>query len=143
MSKDLDAAMMFFNMINEAEKHAKKLPPQPKTYDGEFGPIRAYKYNGTVWYSVADICRALGIQNPTVAVKNINTENKILLPVNGSMNGLNEEGVYMLALRSYKKDAIPFIRWFAATVDEKRQRIKTEFDKLRDQIDRLQSEVLE
>ena len=117
----------------------------------EFGTIRVYEYDGGTWYSAVDICKALGLQNPTVAIKNIVDEDKILLPISaqcGSMNALNEEGVYTLALRSYKKDGVPFIRWFANNATNKEslvaqnQYLLSELEIIQKYIDRVRTEVL-
>lgn len=72
--------------------------------------IRVVMINGEPWFIAADICRALGIGNPTKAIKNLDHDEVALTSIQGLSRGndkaniVNESGLYTLILRC--RDAV-------------------------------------
>lgn len=82
----------------------------------EFGKIRAIEIDGEPWFVAADVCKALGIGNPSDAMRRLDEDEHTLVLIEGASNGLpvnvvNESGLYNLALGSRKPEAKPFRRW--------------------------------
>lgn len=87
----------------------------------EFGTIRSVVIDGEPWFVAADVCKALEIANPTDALRRLDTDERTLVSIEGSSNGLpvnavNEPGLYALILGSRKPEAKPFKRWIAHEV---------------------------
>jgi anti-repressor protein len=83
-----------------------------------FGSIRIWiDDDGTPWWVVADVCRALGLSNVGQALSGLDTDERrdiILNDVTGrrqEMAIVSESGLYSLILRSRKPEAKAFKRW--------------------------------
>lgn len=79
----------------------------------EFGEIRVIEINNEPWFVATDICNALDLSNPTVAVQRLDEDEraKFNLGRQGETNIVNEYGLYNLILASRKPEAKKFKRW--------------------------------
>lgn len=80
----------------------------------QFGSIRAaINEHGEPWFVAKDVCSALELQNPTVAVNALDEDEraKFNLGRQGSANVISEAGFYKLVMRSRKPEAKQFQRW--------------------------------
>ncbi|GFN37182.1 phage antirepressor [Tepidimicrobium xylanilyticum] len=79
----------------------------------EFGQIRVVDMNNEPWFIAIDICKALDLSNPTVAVQRLDEDEraKFNLGRQGEINIVNEYGLYNLILASRKPEAKKFKRW--------------------------------
>ena len=69
---------------------------------------------GEQWWIAADVCRILGLTNPTMAVNALFDDEKSTLRITeGGPERLivDEAGLYSLIMRSKKKTALKFKRW--------------------------------
>jgi len=78
--------------------------------------VRVLIEGGEPWFSVEDVCRILGLINPTVVVSRLDDDEKglrIMHTPGGrqSMWTVNEYGLYSLVLGSRKREAKVFKRW--------------------------------
>lgn len=85
----------------------------------EFGEIRTVQLNNETYFIASDICRALDLSNPTMALQRLDDDEKskfnLGLP-GGDTNCVNEYGLYNLVLASRKKEAREFKRWITHEV---------------------------
>ena len=80
----------------------------------EFGEIRTVQLNNETYFVASDICRALDLSNPTMAVQRLDEDEKAKFSLGlsgGDTNCVNEYGLYNLVLASRKKEAREFKRW--------------------------------
>ncbi len=87
--------------------------------NNEFGEIRTIQKNNEIWFVVSDICKALELSNPTVTVGRLDDDevSKFNLgSLSGTVNIVNEYGLYNLILASRKKEAKKFKRWITHEV---------------------------
>lgn len=65
-------------------------------------PVRAIERDGQAWFIAADVCAALGLTNPTMAVAPLDADerSKFLLGRQGEVTIINESGLYTLVLRT-------------------------------------------
>lgn len=85
-----------------------------KTFSSErFGSIRALALNDEPWFVAKDICKALDVSNPSVAVGALDDDEraKFNLGRQGETNIVSEPGFYKLVMRSRKPEAKAFQRW--------------------------------
>lgn len=84
----------------------------------EFGQIRVVDMNNEPWFIAIDICKALDLSNPTVAVQRLDEDEraKFNLGRQGETNIVNEYGLYNLILASRKPEAKKFKRWITHEV---------------------------
>lgn len=85
----------------------------------EFGEVRTMMREGEPWFVAADVCRALDLTNPTIAVSRLDEDEKAKL--NLGLQGsdatiINEPGLYALVLGSRKPEAKAFKRWITHEV---------------------------
>ena len=73
------------------------------------------------WFVAADVCRALGLGNSTVAVARLDEDerSKFNLGRQGEATIINEPGLYALVLSSRKPEAKAFKRWITHEVIRK------------------------
>ncbi len=69
----------------------------------------------------ADVCRALGLGNSSMAISKLDEDERTLISIEGASNGLpvnavNEPGLYSLVLGSRKPEAKAFKRWITHEV---------------------------
>lgn len=88
----------------------------------EFGEIRTVTIDNEPWFVAADVCRALEIGNPTMALSRLDEDEKDLISIEGISRGnnqanvVNEYGLYDLILGSRKPEAKAFKRWITHEV---------------------------
>lgn len=84
----------------------------------DFGTIRMVERDGEPWFVATDVCRALDLSNPTVAVDRLEMDerSKLNLGRQGEAWFINEPGLYALALSSRKPEAKEFKRWITHEV---------------------------
>lgn len=86
-----------------------------------FGAVRAVTLEGEPWFVAADVCRALGLGNSSMAVSKLDEDEKgiSLIDTLGGEQKLgivNESGLYALVLSSRKPEAKAFKRWITHEV---------------------------
>lgn len=88
----------------------------------EFGNVRTMMIDGDPWFIAADVCKILGLNQVTNAVKGLDEDEKALITIKGLSRGndtgniINEFGLYNLILRSRKPEAKTFRRWITHEV---------------------------
>lgn len=85
----------------------------------QFGTIRTATIDNEPWFAAKDICDILGVTNPTMSLKNLETDEVTKLNLGGlegETNFVNESGFYTLVLRSRKEIAKPFRLWVTRDV---------------------------
>lgn len=85
----------------------------------EFGQIRTINQNNELWFIASDICKALDLSNPTMAMERLDEDEKSKLNLGlsgGATNCVNEFGLYNLVLASRKQGAKDFKRWITHEV---------------------------
>lgn len=84
----------------------------------QFGQVRTINHNGEPWFVAADVCKALEIANPSVAIDRIDEDEraKFNLGRQGEGYAVNEPGLYSLVLGSRKPEAKAFKRWITHEV---------------------------
>ena len=84
----------------------------------KFGEIRTLNLNGEPWFAAVDVCIALDLSNPTIAVSCLDEDDraKFNLGRQGDATIINEPGLYTLILGSRKPEAKAFKRWIAHEV---------------------------
>ena len=84
----------------------------------KFGEIRTLNLNGEPWFVAVDVCIALDLSNPTIAVSRLDEDEraKFNLGRQGDATIVNEPGLYTLVLGSRKPEAKAFKRWITHKV---------------------------
>ena len=80
----------------------------------KFGELRTVVKNGEPWFVAKDVCDALEISNPTIAVSRLDDDEVAkfnLGGLSGESNVVSESGLYSLVLGSRKPSAHEFKRW--------------------------------
>ncbi|SEL45254.1 BRO-N domain-containing protein [Halomonas daqiaonensis] len=82
--------------------------------------VRVIEHEGQPWFVAADVCKALGLQKPSMAIKSLDEREKRKsdLPISrGSAPTLiSESGLYKLIMRSDKAEARAFQDWVTQVV---------------------------
>lgn len=81
--------------------------------NNDFGELRTIEKDGEIWFVAKDVCDALELTNPTVALGRLEDDEraKFNLGRQGNANIVNEYGLYSLVLASRKPEAKSFKRW--------------------------------
>lgn len=84
----------------------------------EFGEVRTVMVSGEPWFVAADVCKALELSNPTVAVSRLDEDERTKFNLGRQGEGIivNEAGLYSLILGSRKPEAKVFKRWITHDV---------------------------
>lgn len=85
-----------------------------KFVNSQFGEIRTVTINNEPWFVAKDICDILGVANPTMSLKNLESDEVTKLNLGGlegETNFVSESGFYTLVIRSRKDIAKPFRLW--------------------------------
>ena len=82
----------------------------------EDNEVRTVERNGEVWWVLADVCRALGLERTDSVARRLDPDEKgtHLVSTPGGpqeMTIINESGLYMVIFRSDKPEAKAFKRW--------------------------------
>lgn len=85
--------------------------------DGEFN-MRTAVVNGEPLFCLADVCKALDIQNPSKVAQRLDDDERTKLELGrqGETNFITESGLYAVILRSDKPNAKSFRRWVTSEV---------------------------
>jgi len=77
---------------------------------------------GNIWFVAADLCKILGIVNPTRALSILDDDESTLHSMKGAMgeerefNVISESGMYHLIFKSRKEEAQAFRKWVTSKV---------------------------
>lgn len=84
----------------------------------QFGQVRTLLIEGEPWFVAVDVCKALALSNPTVAVSRLDDDEraKFNLGRQGEGTIVSESGLYSLVLSSRKSEAKQFKRWITHEV---------------------------
>lgn len=84
----------------------------------EFGEVRTVMVSDEPWFVAADVCKALELSNPTVAVSRLDEDERAKFNLGRQGEGIivNEAGLYSLILGSRKPEAKAFKRWITHVV---------------------------
>ena len=89
--------------------------------NADFGSVRVVDVNGEPWFVAPDVCRALEIGNPRMAVGRLDEDEKGV-SLTDTLGGkqkvsiVNEPGLYSLVLGSRKPEAKALKRWISHEV---------------------------
>lgn len=81
--------------------------------------IRVVMIAGDPWFVAADVCRVVGLKNPTTAIRVLSGDERAksdLGPTAPSTNLVSESGLYKLVMRSDKPEARAFQDWVTRDV---------------------------
>lgn len=117
----IDEAIHISLALNKEErKEEAELNELQIFQNEEFGSVRIITVENEPWFVASDICKILGLLNPTMAVQRLDEDEraKFNLGVHDSdgTNCVNEYGLYSLILASRKKEANGFKRWITHEV---------------------------
>jgi len=86
--------------------------------NNEFGEVRVLEIGGQPWWVLADVCKALGLSNPSMIADRLDDDEraKLNLGRQGDTNIITESGLYAVILRSDKPNAKSFRRWITSEV---------------------------
>ena len=90
--------------------------------NAEFGSVRTVTINGEPWFVASDVCKALEINNVSMAISRLDDDEKNTIsltegiPGNPNKTIVNEPGLYSLVLSSRKPEAKAFKRWITHEV---------------------------
>lgn len=98
-----------------------------QVFDSErFGQVRVVMRESEPWFAAVDVCKALDVSNPTMALNRLDSDEKMTLSSTDghsgqrggaqSMSWVNEPGLYTLVLGSRKPEAKAFKRWITHEV---------------------------
>ena len=108
-----------------------KTQSQLSTFNFESNSIRTLAINNEPWFVAVDICRALNLSSPSMAIANLDDDEKYTLSLTEGIEGVgkqvqelnlvSESGMYTLILRcrdAVKKGSVPhrFRKWVTAEV---------------------------
>lgn len=85
----------------------------------EFGEIRTAVVNNEPMFCLMDICKALGMSNPTMVAQRLDEDELTKLNLGsraGETNFITESGLYAVILRSDKPNAKKFRKWVTSEV---------------------------
>lgn len=114
-------------------KRNRKMTAQTQlsTFNFESKSIRTLAINNEPWFVAVDICRALNLSSPSMAIANLDDDEKYTLSLTEGIKGVgkqvqelnlvSESGMYTLILRcrdAVKKGSIPhrFRKWVTSEV---------------------------
>ena len=90
-------------------------------FDFEGAAVRTMSRDGEPWFVLADVCRVLGLTDPSGVARKLDADEKGQYPIRtlgGEQNVLavNESGLFAVILRSDKPDAKRFRKWITSEV---------------------------
>jgi len=88
--------------------------PAPIVFSFATSDLRVILIDDQPWFVASDVCVALGIGNPSMAVAGLDDDESTLSTIEGShrpTNIINEAGLYCLIFKSRKPEAKTFKRW--------------------------------
>lgn len=110
------------DMFNTPES----LPSNPLHFDFEGHDVRVIDRGGNPWWALVDVCKSLGIKNPSDAASRLEADERMTLGITEGHSGqrggarfmtlINESGAYALIFSSNKPAAIRFRKWITSVV---------------------------
>lgn len=94
-------------------------------FDYNGSAVRTVNKDGEIWFVAKDVCDVLELTNPTVAIEELDDDEKGSLRItegtspkggNPNMNIISESGLYALIFKSRKPEAKKFRKWVTGTV---------------------------
>lgn len=88
----------------------------------DFGEVRTLNIGGEPWFIAVDVCKALDINNVSMAISRLDDDERDTIsltegiPGNPNKTIVNEPGLYALVLSSRKPEAKKFKRWITHEV---------------------------
>ncbi len=92
-----------------------------QVFNYEGNKVRTVMKDGEPWWVLADVCRVLGLVNPSKVATRLDPDEKMTLTLGEGHSGqrggaqqmrvVNESGLYKVILRSDKPEAKKFTRW--------------------------------
>ena len=85
-------------------------------------PVRIEDRDGAPWFVLADVCRVLGLMNPSVVARRLDDDERDDLNISDPIGRgqqttvINESGLYRLILTSRKDTAKQFSKWVTSEV---------------------------
>lgn len=89
--------------------------------NNEFGEIRTVIVNDEPMFCLMDICKALGMSNPTMVAQRLDEDELTKLNLGshaGATNFITESGLYAVVLRSDKPAAKKFRKWVTGIMNQ-------------------------
>lgn len=82
------------------------------------GSVRTVSLNNEAWFVLSDVCKSLGLSNPTIVASRIEEDerSKFNLGRQGNATIINESGLYAVILRSDKPQAKVFRKWVTSEI---------------------------
>lgn len=105
--------------MNEINEEVNTMNELQIFENSNFGSVRTVIIDNEPWFVASDICKALGLSNPTMAAQRLDEDEKAKFNLGlsgGATNCVNEYGLYNLTLASHKKEAKDFKRWITHEV---------------------------
>ncbi|EDZ47845.1 BRO family, N-terminal domain protein [Rhodobacterales bacterium Y4I] len=96
-----------------------KIIAETQSFDFNTKQVRVVSRDGSPWFVAKDVCDALGIGNPSMAVASLEEDEVTLSTIEGShrpTNLISESGLYALIFQSRKAEAKAFRKWVTSTV---------------------------
>lgn len=94
-----------------------------RTPQGSLAPglsLRTVMREGAPWFAAKDVCDALSLSDVTMSMARLDGDERTKLNLGkrgqGSVNAVNESGLYSLVLRSNKPEARAFKKWVTSVV---------------------------
>jgi prophage antirepressor-like protein len=83
--------------------------------------LTTVEINNEVWFVASDVCKLLGLTNPTESLKALEDDEKLTSEIlragqNRKVNLISESGLYALIFRSTKPSAKQFRKWITKEV---------------------------
>jgi prophage antirepressor-like protein len=90
----------------------------------EFGQIRVIDIDGVPWWVLTDICKILGLSNPSSVALKLDEDEKLKVDPKSNLGSrsntpltvINESGLYAVILRSDKPNAKVFRKWVTSEI---------------------------
>lgn len=116
----VDRAIEISLALNKEERGERKMDSLQIFEKENFGSIRTVIVENEPWFAAVDVCRALGLSNPTMATRRLDDDERAKFNLgvcdSDGTNCVNEYGLYNLILASRKKEAKEFKRWITHEV---------------------------
>lgn len=94
--------------------------------DDEHDEFRVIDRDGEPWFVLAEVCRKLGLANPSDVASRLDDDERMTLDISEGHSGIrggarrlniiNESGLYSVVLRSTKPEAKKFRKWVTSEV---------------------------
>ena len=118
----LTAGCEYFNLTKDAIMQTNVGSLQPVRIQFNDLSLRVFNINNEPWFAVTDVCSGLKLTNPSKAITNLRDceRSNLKLERGGSLNIINESGLYTLILRcdSALKEGTPAFNFRVKVTDE-------------------------